>query len=176
MRPSICIDAYNKFVLLIKFLYSDRDDMPENLGTTTAHERQKVHFRLMCVALKRLCLSSLICLKGVVSYTQATVPQLHYLACRFFLPLLCFFSSLFAFSSFLPVGFFILASPSCVMHQSIPPAPCLPPPPGYCGPFACLVSPEGGAFANFTLPGRRAFANLRAIPELLTRTQFPIRI
>ena len=84
MRPSICIDAYNKFVLLIKFLYSDRDDMPENLGTTTAHERQKVHFRLMCVALKRLCLSSLICLKGVVSYTQATVPQLHHLACRFF--------------------------------------------------------------------------------------------
>ena len=84
MRPSICIDAYNKFVLLIKFLYSDRDDMPENLGTTTAHERQKVHFRLMCVAQKRLCLSSLSCLKGVVSYTQATVPQLHHLACRFF--------------------------------------------------------------------------------------------
>ena len=102
--------------------------MPENLGTTTADERQKVHFRLMCVALKRLCLSSLICLKGVVSYTQAAVPQLHYLACRFFLPLhtvLLQFS--FAFSSFLPVGFFIPASPSCVMHQSIPPAPCLSP-------------------------------------------------
>ena len=107
----------------------------------------------MCVAQKRLCLSSLICLKGVVSYTQATVPQLHHLACRFFLLLLWFFSSLFAFSSFLPVGFFILASPSYVMHQSIPPAPCLPPPPGYCGPFARLVSTEGGAFANFTLPG-----------------------
>ena len=119
MRPLICLDAYNKFVLLIKFLYSDRDDMPENLGTTTAHERQKVHFRLMCVAQKRLCSSSLICLKGVVSYTQATVSQLHPLACRFFLPLLCFFSSLFAFSSFLPVGFFIPASPSCVMHQSL---------------------------------------------------------
>ena len=59
----------------------------------------------------------------------------------------------FAFSSFLPVGFFILASPSYVMHQSIPPAPCLPPPPGYCGPFARLVSTEGGAFANFTVPG-----------------------
>ena len=29
-------------------------------------------------------LSSLSCLKGVVSYTQATVPQLHYLSCRFF--------------------------------------------------------------------------------------------
>ena len=124
--------------------------MPENLGTTTAHERQKVHFRLMCVALRRLCLSSLICLKEVVSYIQATVPQLHHLACRFFLPLLCFFSSLFAFSSFLPVGFFIPASPSCVMHQSIPPAPCLPPtPPGYCGPFARLVSPEGWGICKF---------------------------
>ena len=105
----------------------------------------------MCVAQKRLYLSSLICLKGVVSYTQATVPQLHHLACRFFLPLLCFFSSLFAFSSFLPVGFFIPASPSCVMlHQSIPPAlaPHPPTPPGYCGPSALPVSPEGGAFAS----------------------------
>ena len=43
-----------------------------------------------------------------------------------------------------------------VMHQSIPPAPPAPPP-GYCG-----------AFANFTLPGDRAFPNPRAIPELLT--------
>ena len=125
------------------------------MGTTTAHERQKVHFRLMCVALRRLCLSSLICLKEVVSYIQATVPQLHHLACRFFLPLLCFFSSLFAFSSFLSFGIFIPASLSCVMHQSIPPAPCLLPA-GYCGPFARLFSPEGGAFANFTLPGGRA--------------------
>ena len=31
-------------------------------------------------------------------------------------------------------------------------------PPGYCGAFACLVSPGGGAFANFALPGGRAFA------------------
>ena len=85
----------------------------------------------MCVAQKRLYLSSLICLKGVVSCTQATVPQLHHLVCPFFLPLLCFTSSLFAFCSFLPVGFFIPASPSCVMHQSIPPAPSPPaPPPG----------------------------------------------
>ena len=38
------------------------------------------------------------------------------------------------------------------MHQSIPPAP-RPPPPGYCGAFARLVSPGGGAFANFALPG-----------------------
>ena len=64
------------------------------------------------------------------------------------------------------------------MHQSIPAAPSarLPPPPGYCGTFAGLVSPGGGAFANFALPGGRAFANPGAIPELLTRTQFPIRI
>ena len=64
-----------------------------------------------------------------------------------------------------------------VMHQSIPPAPNPPPPPGgYCGPFACLVIPGGGEFANFALPGGRAFANPGAIPELLTRTRFPIRI
>ena len=51
------------------------------------------------------------------------------------------------------------------MHQSIPPAPS-PHPPGYCGAFACLVSPGDGAFANFALPGGRAFANPRAIHEL----------
>ena len=73
-----------------------------------------------------------------------------------------------------------------VMHQSIPPAPS-PRPPGYCGAFARLVSPGGGAFANlalpgsgafanFALPGGRAFANPWAIPELLTRTRFSIRI
>ena len=47
------------------------------------------------------------------------------------------------------------------MHQSIPAAPSTPPPPspGYCGAFVRLVSPEGGAFANFVLPGDRAFAN-----------------
>ena len=91
----ICLATYNNF-LLAKFLYSDRDDLPENLGATTAQERQKVHFRLMCVAQKRLCLSSLICLKEVVSNTQATVSQLNHPSCRFFLPLLCFFSSIFA--------------------------------------------------------------------------------
>ena len=32
------------------------------------------------------------------------------------------------------------------------------------------------AFANFALPGGRAFANLRANPKLLTCTQFPIRL
>ena len=50
------------------------------------------------------------------------------------------------------------------MHQSIPPAPS-PPPPGYCGAFARLVSPGGGVFANFALPWGRAFANPRTISE-----------
>ena len=62
------------------------------------------------------------------------------------------------------------------MHQSIPPAPSLPPPPGLLRGIARLVSPGGGAFANFALPGGRAFANPLAILELLTRTRFPIRI
>ena len=64
------------------------------------------------------------------------------------------------------------------MHQSIPAAPSTPPPPpqDYCRAFARLVSPWGGAFANFVLPGGRAFANPGSISELLTRTQFPIRI
>ena len=61
------------------------------------------------------------------------------------------------------------------MHQSIPPKPSSPPP-GYCGAFARLGSPGGGVFANFALPGDRSFANHRAIPELLTRTRFPIII
>ena len=39
------------------------------------------------------------------------------------------------------------------MHQSILTAPSPSLPPGYCGAFACLVSPGGGAFANFVLPG-----------------------
>ena len=65
----------------------------------------------------------------------------------------------------------------CIMHQSIPAAPSVPPPPpGYCRAFARLVSPWGGTFANFALPGGRAFASPGAIPELLTRTQFPITI
>ena len=53
----------------------------------------------------------------------------------------------------------------CISQFQVLPAP--PPPPGYCGAFARLVSPRGGAFANFVLPG--------AIPELLTRRRFPIR-
>jgi len=55
---------------------------------------------------------------------------------------------------------------SCAQHPPLPP-------PGYCGAFARLVSPGGG---NFALPGGRAFPNPGAISELLTRTQFPIRI
>ena len=47
-----------------------------------------------------------------------------------------------------------------------------PPSPGYCGVFARLVSPGGGAFVHFALPGGGAFANPQAIPELLTRTGF----
>ena len=42
------------------------------------------------------------------------------------------------------------------MHQLIPAAPP-PPPTGYCGAFARLISPGGGAFANFAPPGCRAF-------------------
>ena len=57
-----------------------------------------------------------------------------------------------------------------VLYQSIPAKRS--PPRGYCGAFARLVSPGGGAFA--ALPGGRAFANPGANPELLTRTRFPI--
>ena len=66
-----------------------------------------------------------------------------------------------------------------IMHQSIPAAPrSLPPPPppplSYCGAFAWLVSPGGGAIANFALPGGQASAYPGAIPRLLTRMWFPI--
>ena len=91
-------------ICIAKFLFSDRDDLAENLGATTAHERQKVHFRLICVAHKRLCLSSLICLKGVVSYTQATVSQLHFLPVFFFFCLYCALSVLF-----MPLFYFLSA-------------------------------------------------------------------
>ena len=65
---------------------------------------------------------------------------------------------------------------SLVIHQSIPAAPSPPPPTSSCEAFARLVSPEGGAFANFALPGARAFANPAGIPKLLIRKRFPIRI
>ena len=52
------------------------------------------------------------------------------------------------------------------MHQSIPTAPCTPPPPtGNCWAFARLVSPGGGALANFARPGGQAFANPGDNPE-----------
>ena len=60
----------------------------------------------------------------------------------------------------------------CISQFHLRPAPT----PGYGRAFARLVSPGGGALANFALPGGRAFANPGAIPELLTRTRFPIRI
>ena len=42
------------------------------------------------------------------------------------------------------------------------------PPPGL---LRGIVSPRGGAFANFALSGGRAFVNPGAIPELLTFTR-----
>ena len=59
----------------------------------------------------------------------------------------------------------------CISYFQLLPAPL-----GYCGAFAGLVSPGGGAFANFVLPGGRAFASPGALPELLIRTRFPIKI
>ena len=67
-------------------------------------------------------------------------------------------------------------SESRLYYASVNSSCTQPPPPDYCGAFARLVSPWGGAFANFVLPGGRAFANPGSISELLTRTQFPIRI
>ena len=61
------------------------------------------------------------------------------------------------------------------MHQSIPPAPS-PPLAAHCGTFARHVSPGCGVFANFALLGGRAFAHPGAIPKLLRRTRFPMRI
>ena len=61
------------------------------------------------------------------------------------------------------------------MHQSIPPAPS-PLRAAHCEAFARHVSPGSGAFANFALLGGRAFANPGAIPKVLRRTRFPIRI
>ena len=62
------------------------------------------------------------------------------------------------------------------MHQSIPPAPNTrppsPPPRAAAARSPAGCQSQGGALANFALPGGRAFASPRAIPELLTRTQF----
>ena len=57
------------------------------------------------------------------------------------------------------------------MHQSIPPALShpQPPPPGYCGTFACLVSPKGSSrgwgICKFCTARGWAFANPGAIPQ-----------
>ena len=52
------------------------------------------------------------------------------------------------------------------MDQPIPAAPSPPPPnPGLMGAFVRLVSPGGGAFANFALPVGRAFVNPGATPS-----------
>ena len=51
-----------------------------------------------------------------------------------------------------------------------------PPTPGYFGAFAHLVSPGGGAFAKFSLPRGRAFANPRGQPRAFDTQLFPIRI
>ena len=59
----------------------------------------------------------------------------------------------------------------CAQHPPPPPTPS-----DYCGAFARLVSPGGGAFADFVLHEGRAFVNPGSISELLTHTQFPIRI
>ena len=59
--------------------------------------------------------------------------------------------------------FYASVNSNCALR---PPPPPPPPTPGYCGAFACLVSPGGGVFANFVLPGGRALANLGAIPEV----------
>ena len=77
------------------------------------------------------------------------------------------------------LAWLILCRRQCSCYASVNSSCAQPPPPpalGYCGAFARLVSPGGGAFANFALPGDQAFANPGAISELLTRTQFPIRI
>ena len=67
--------------------------------------------------------------------------------------------------------------------QQPPPTPPQPPTPHPPTPQATaeravarFVSPGDVVFANFALPGGRAFVNPGASPELLTRTQFPIRV
>ena len=42
---------------------------------------------------------------------------------------------------------------SLLLYASVNSTCAQAPPPGYCGAFARLVSPGGGAFANFALPG-----------------------
>ena len=67
------------------------------------------------------------------------------------------------------------------MHPSIPAAPTPPPPPPpgatvWHLPALSVPGGGGGAFANFALPGGRAFTNPGVITKFLTRMQFPIRL
>ena len=58
---TVFLDAI-KFVL-VKYLYSYRDELPEKLGKIAAQLCNSANFRLTCIAQKRPCLSSLICIK-----------------------------------------------------------------------------------------------------------------
>ena len=106
----ICLDAYEKFVLLNFFTLIET--IPPKIWAQPLPMNGKKFTSGWCASQKRLCLSSLICLKGVVSYTQATVPQLHHLACRFFSAstVLCQFSLCLSFT-FFPLALKIPASP-----------------------------------------------------------------
>ena len=65
----------------------------------------------------------------------------------------------------------------CIIYASVN-SNCAQPPPGLLRgiQLPALSVPGGWAFANFALSGGRAFANPGANHELLTRTQFPVRI
>ena len=54
------------------------------------------------------------------------------------------------------------------------PPPRPPPPPGLLRGICPPCQSRGWFICKFTLPGGRAFANLAANTELLTRTRFPI--
>ena len=63
------------------------------------------------------------------------------------------------------------------MHPSITAAPRPPPPPGLQGGiFPPCRSREVGHLQICALPGDRAFTKPRAIPKLLARMRFPIRL
>ena len=51
------------------------------------------------------------------------------------------------------------------MHQSIPVAPCPPPPPGQLRGICPSCQSRDGALANLVRPGGRAFANPGDNPE-----------
>ena len=72
-----------------------------------------------------------------------------------------------------PNMYFFLLHTLSVMHESIPPAPSLPP--GNRWAFASLVRPGGGALANLARPGGRALANPGGTPRLLARTWLTLK-